>query len=201
MQVSRPVMLFLLSAIGLMCLPHYAHLPVAIISYFYALLAWRFVCVFKPEKLPNKWLLLLLTIGAMVLLYLQHHSLFGRDGGTRLFVLALGLKLLEIKSERDLYLVCFLAFIVATSQFLYEQNVFMAVYIVAVSASLLAALVCINRLDPKPWAALKTSSLIVGQALPMAIVLFILFPRVEAPRWMLLGYFHQRQYQEMSDNT
>ncbi|MDO9104512.1 MAG: DUF3488 and transglutaminase-like domain-containing protein [Methylovulum sp.] len=187
MNPHRQVLIFLLSSIGLIVLPHAGHLPIAIIAFFYLLLVWRFIGVWQPQRLPRKWLILLLTVCGIALLYSQHQGLFGRDAGTRLFVVALGLKLMEIKSERDLYLISFLAFIVAASQFLYEQNLLMAAYILMVCCSLLATLVSINSREPEPVAALKTATVIVAQALPMAILLFILFPRVEAPRWMLLN--------------
>jgi len=187
MKTHPRVLIFLLSSIGLIVFPHISHIPAGIFAFFYFLLIWRFIGVWKPERLPGKWLVLLLSVCGIALLYSRHQGLFGRDAGTRLFVIALGLKLMEIKSERELYLISFLAFIVAASQFLYEQNLLMAAYILMVCCALLATLVCINSRDPEPLAALKTAAVIVAQALPIAVVLFILFPRVEAPRWMLLN--------------
>jgi len=187
MKSNPHVLVFLLTSIGLIVFPHISHIPIVILAFFYALLAWRLIGVWQPERLPGKWLVLLLSVCGIALLYSQHQGLFGRDAGTRLFVIALGLKLMEIKSERDLYLISFLAFIVAASQFLYEQNLLMAAYILVVCCALLATLVSINSRDPEPLAALKTAGVIVVQGLPMMIVLFILFPRVEAPRWMLLN--------------
>ncbi|MDP2902596.1 MAG: DUF3488 and transglutaminase-like domain-containing protein [Methylovulum sp.] len=187
MNAHPNVLIFLLSSIGLIVFPHISHIPTSIFVFFYVLLFWRFIGLWEPGYLPGKWLLLLLGVCGIALLYSQHQGLFGRDAGTRLFLVALSLKLMEIKSERDLYLISFLAFIVAASQFLYEQNLLMAAYILIVCCALLATLVCINSRDPQPFVALKTASVIVVQALPIAVVLFILFPRVEAPRWMLLN--------------
>ena len=181
----------MLSSIGLIVFPHITHIPTALFAFFYLLLSWRFIGIWKPNWLPNKWVVFLLTVCGLILLYSQYQGILGRDAGTRLFVTALGLKLLEIKSERDLYLITYLAFIVAASQFLYEQSLLMAAYILFVCCVLLATLVCINSSKPQTGAALKTASLIIVQALPMAAVLFILFPRVEAPRWNLLNEKHQ----------
>ena len=188
---NKSILIFLLSAVGLMVFPHITHIPKTLFAFFYLLLGWRFIGIWKPKLLPNKWPIFFLALGGLALLYSQHQGILGLDAGTRLFVSALALKLLEIKSERDLYLINYLAFIVAASQFLYEQSLLMAIYIFVVCSLLLATLVSINSGKPQTRAALKTAGLIIVQALPMAAVLFILFPRLEAPRWMLFNETRQ----------
>ena len=180
-------LIFLFASIGLIALPHITHLPVELFVFFYALLSWRVIGIWKPEWLPHRWLVFVLTAGGLALLYSHQHSVLGRDAGTSLFMTALALKLLEIKSARDLYLISYLAFVVAASQFLYEQSILMAVYILFVCSVLLATLVSINSHEPNAVKALRTASLIIVQALPMAIVLFVLFPRLEAPKWLLFN--------------
>ncbi|MGR8998014.1 MAG: transglutaminase TgpA family protein [Gammaproteobacteria bacterium] len=184
-------LIFLLCSLGLIVLPHFNNIPPAIFAFFYLLLSWRFISIWKQNWLPNKLIIFFLTLCGLALLYSQHQGILGRDAGTRLFVTALALKLFEIKSERDLYLITYLAFIVAASQFLYEQSLLMAAYILFVCCALLATLVCINSRKPQTGAALKAAAIIIAQALPMAVVLFILFPRIEAPRWLLFNEKHQ----------
>jgi len=184
---NQRVLVFLLLSIGLITFPHVNHIPLPIFAAFYLLLSWRFICIWQKNYLPNKALLLVVTTAAIFLLYQQYHSFLGRDAGTSLFVLALALKLLEIKKQRDLYLVNYLAFIVATSQFLFQQSILMAIYILLVTSVLLATLVSINSQKPKTIPALKTAAIIIFQALPISIILFVFFPRVEAPRWMMFG--------------
>jgi len=190
-ELDKNILIFLLSGIGLIVFPHVYHIPPIIFGFFCLLLSWRFIGVWKPNRLPGKLIILLLTVCAIALLYSQHQGLFGRDAGTHLFITALGLKLLEIKKQRDLYLISYLAFIVAASQFLYEQSILMAAYILLVCCVLLATLVCINSRNVQTLAALKTAVLITVQALPIAVALFILFPRIEAPKWLLFNAQHQ----------
>lgn len=178
-------LIFLLSSVGLIVLPHIANIPLPIFLFFYAMLAWRFMAIWRPHYLPKKNLLIALTIFSLTLLLSQHRAILGRDAGTNLFIITLGLKLLETKSERDYYLVVYLSFIVAASLFLFQQSLLMAAYILAVCCVLFATLVTINSIEIKNTAALKTAAMIVCQAIPLAIVIFILFPRVEPPRWML----------------
>ncbi len=184
---NKEILIFLLSSLGLIVLPHVTHLHWGVFGFFCLLLAWRFICIWKPDRLPSFPIILLLIVCGMAILYIQHRGILGRDGGTSLFVIALGLKLMEIKSERDLYLINYLAFIVAASQFLYEQSILMAAYILFVCCLLLATLVFINSYVSNTTVALKKAAVIIVQAIPMAIVVFILFPRVEAPKWLMFN--------------
>ena len=190
-ELDKNILIFLLSSIGLIVLPHVYHIPATVFGFFCLLLGWRFIGIWKSNLLPNKSVIFLLAVCGIALLYSQHQGVFGRDAGTNLFIIALGLKLLEIKTERDLYLINYLAFIVAASQFLYEQSILMAAYILSVCCVLLAALIYINSCKAQTFAAFKTAAAIIAQALPIAVALFILFPRIEAPRWMLLNDPHQ----------
>lgn len=179
-------LIFLLCSIALITLPHAWHLPLPLFSFFLVTLVWRFLALWRRHWLPNRWILFLVTLLAIALLIVQHRGLFGRDGGTALIVVALGLKLFEIRSRREIYLVVYLSFIVAASQFLYEQSIFMAGYIFVVCASQLLTLIFETAHQIPSRVAIKTAMAITLQALPLAIVVFMLFPRVEAPRWMWL---------------
>lgn len=185
MTIDKQLLVFLLSSLALIVFPHFEHLPASIFGYYYFLLIWRFVGIWWVQWLPNRWVLALLMVFGIFLIFSQHQGIFGRDAGTRLFIVGLGLKLMEIKSKRDLFLVTYLAFIVAASQFLYEQSLFMGAYILLVCCLLLATLVMINGYKLSAVKALKTAGLILMQALPIAVALFVLFPRFEAPRWAL----------------
>lgn len=184
-EINNHVLLFLLASIGLIALPHITHIPAPLFAFFILLLGWRFLAVWKKTWLPGNIWLFVITLTGIALIITQHQGILGRDAGTSLFITALGLKLLEIKKPRDIYLAIYLSFIVAATQFLYLQNIFMAAYIIAVSCVLLGTLICINSRTPKTFAALKAAAVIVLQAMPMMVIIFILFPRVESPRWLL----------------
>jgi transglutaminase-like putative cysteine protease len=168
-------------------------LPPVVFAFFSILLIWRFIGHWKKHWLPNKILVLLLTICGMAILFTQHHTIFGRDAGTSLFITALGLKLMEIRKPKDIILIIYLAFIVAASQLLYRQNIFMAVYIFLVCILLFGTLILINNPRQHLLSTFKQSSIILLQALPFMMVMFIFFPRLEAPRWMFLNDSHAAQ--------
>ncbi len=184
--ISQRGLIFLLSSIALITLPHIRHIPAPLFAFFTLMLAWRALGIWRNDWLPPRLLLLLLTLLGIALLVSQQRSIFGRDAGTSVFVVALGLKMLEIHSKRDVYLIVYLAFIVAATQFLYEYSILMAGYILLVSTVLLATLIMQSTRQTQTVQALKMASSIILQALPLAIVIFVLFPRVESPRWRWL---------------
>ncbi len=175
----------LLSSIGLIVLPHATHIPLPLFSFFVLLWVWRFLAIRYHRLHPDNRVIFAFTLIAVLLLLYQHQGIWGRNAGTSLFITALGLKLLEIKRQRDLYLTTYLAFFVAATQFLYLQNILMGAYILLVSCLLLCTLVFINSQKPNIVSSLKIAGTIIFQAIPLMIVVFIFFPRIEAPRWSL----------------
>lgn len=178
-------LIFLLASVALIVLPHLSNLPPAVLIFFYALWAWRFAGIWRPAVLPGRMAVFGLTVIGLALVYSQHQGLFGRNAGTILIVTALSLKIMEIRSERDIYLINFLAFVVAASQLLFRQGVLMAVYIGLVCCVLLATLVGLNSPGFRAAAALRQAGILLLQAVPIAAVLFVLFPRLQAPHWLL----------------
>lgn len=192
-QPNKQLLIFLLCSIGIITFPHVYHIPVTVFSYFYGLLAWRLLVIWKPQYLPGPIMIGLICCGAIVLMYFKHQTFLGRDAGTSLFILTLGLKSLEIKKERDLYLLCYLCFIVVGSQFLFQQNLLFALYGLVACSLLVTSLIYINHSQmanfvPGNSVAVKSGQMAITlllQALPLAIALFILFPRIDPPRWLL----------------
>ncbi|MFU8787498.1 MAG: transglutaminase TgpA family protein [Methylobacter sp.] len=184
-ELNPRVLLLLLSAVGLITLPHIGHIPWPLSVLFFSAWGWRLCGVWRPRTLPNAKVIFVLTLGSIGLLFSLHTGVWGRDAGTAIFVTALGLKLLEIHKKRDVYLVGYLVFIVAASQFLYQQTMAMAAYSLLVCCVLLATLVAINSEQPQNKTALRTAALLMLQALPLAAIIFVVFPRMQAPTWML----------------
>lgn len=182
---ERRILVFLLLSVALLAAPHAFHMPPLLFLFFFATAAWRFAAIWKKSLLPGTGLLFSCTLASIALLISQSPGVLGRDAGTNLFIVALGLKLLELRTERDLYLAVFLAFFVAATLFLYDQEMLMAVYILAVTCLLLTVLVSLNGRGARLIDNLKTAAVLIVQALPVMAVLFLFFPRIEAPRWLL----------------
>ena len=189
-HLKKPQLMALMIGIGLITLPHAFHLSASVFALFFFFLSWRFIGIWKKSWLPKPLLLFFLTLSSLLFLLAQHKTILGRDAGTSLFVIALGLKLMELNKPKDLILVTYLTFIVAASQFLYLQNIFMAAYIFLVCCIVLSSLILMNSEIATIQVALKQSCTIIVQAIPVMLILFVFFPRIEAPKWMLFSDKH-----------
>ena len=96
-----------------------------------------------------------------------------------------GLKLLESRDQRDAAAVVFLTWFLAITNFLYTQSIPTALGMCVAVATSVAALVTCAAPRRAPRANLRTAGLLLGQAVPAALVLFLLFPRIQGPLWGL----------------
>jgi len=185
--LDRNLLLLLLGAVGLAVLPHIQHVSTFAFGFFTALWGWRLFGIWQPAWLPGRLLVFLLLLSGIALLFVERQGILGRDAGSSLLIIALGLKLMEMKRERDFYLVVYMTFVVVATQFLFEQNILLGAYNGLVCCLLLALLIAINGLHHKIPQALKLAVVISLQAAPLAAALFILFPRLDAPKWLTVG--------------
>ena len=186
LETDRQRLGLLLTAVLLVVAPHVFNLEISIMAFFGLLAAWRCAVMYRKTPLPGRALLFLLTLSGAGLVFAEYHRFYGREAGASLFVVGLGLKLMELKSSRDAYLVVFLAFFVAVTQYLFSQSIPMAAYTLAIVVLLVTALISLNSSGNFPLKArFKLAGLMVAQAMPIMIVLFILFPRIAGPLWHL----------------
>lgn len=170
---------------GLVLVPHSTHLPWPVILFLYAALGWRLLSLQLPRLQPGRWLLIPVTLIGVLLIYSQHQTLLGRDAGVSLLSIMLVLKTLEVRKRRDLTVTVFIAYFVIITQFLFNQSFLLLLYLVLVMVGLTALLLVIQQVSPpkRLFEPYWKTALISLQAVPIAIILFILFPRVTQPLW------------------
>jgi transglutaminase-like putative cysteine protease len=193
MMMKQPVdytltprfMLKLSLTMGLALLPHATNIPVNISLYLMFLITWRVVSIHWIKLQPGRWLLMAVTIASLFTVYTHYRTLLGRDAGVTLLVTMLILKIMEIQKRRDIYISVFIAYFVVITQFLFSQSLTLTFYLIVVVIGLTALLLEINRVEPpqKPLQPLLKTLAMIGQALPIAIILFIVFPRITQPLW------------------
>ena len=177
---------WLLGAVALVAAPHVLNLAPVVMSFFGLLAMWYFAALYFKVPLPNRALLFLLTLAGAGIVLGHYHRFWGQEAGSSLFMVGLGLKLLEIKTQRDAYLVVFLAFFVALTQYLFSQSIPMASYTLLAVMLLVAAMIGLNSNPSFPVKArIKMAILMLAQALPVMALLFVFFPRIEGPLWEL----------------
>ncbi|WP_019141721.1 transglutaminase TgpA family protein [Noviherbaspirillum massiliense] len=179
--------LLLLVSCAIVLVPHAGHLPGWIIPACIGLLLWRGWVTFHGMQMPPRWLLLPVAALTMGGVYWTHRTLFGQEAGVSMLALLLTLKLLEMHAKRDLFVVLFLSFFLILASFFYSQSIATAcMTIVAVIAMLTTQLSFqYTGVVPPLRKRLRLGAMILGLAVPLTLVLFMLFPRIQGPLWGL----------------
>lgn len=186
-QQAKAENLWLLGGLALAFTPHFIRLSPLIMLPSAILLCWRLLFELHYLALPPRILRWLLTLIGIAATYASFHTLVGRQAGVGLLVIMLCLKLMEMNSQRDVGVVTGLGFFVVITVFLFDQSIFMGVYMILVVGVLVAALVAFSRdQSPVPQREnLKKAGIILAQAVPLTLLLFFLFPRIPGPLWNL----------------
>ncbi len=178
---------YLLASLTMVAAPHALYVPWWTIALVSALIAWRAYLGYARLELPNRWLLFLIATGATLGVFITYRTIFGRDAGVTLLVIMLGLKFLETRTLRDAVLLIFLGYFLVITNFLRDQTIPTAVYMLACTLVITATMISLNyaRAEPPFRAQLRRAGVLLAQSVPLMLVLFLLFPRVPGPLWGL----------------
>jgi protein-glutamine gamma-glutamyltransferase len=165
--------------------PHAARAPWWLTGLVLAMYGWRALLGLLQAPLPPRWLLLLVGAAAMAGIWAEYHMLFGRTPGIVLLALFSGLKLLEMRSHRDAAVVALLCFFLIITNFFYSQSILAALAMGVALLVIVATMVGFSAPQRPSRANLRTAGLLLAHAVPAALVLFLLFPRVQGPLWGL----------------
>ncbi|WP_229507930.1 DUF3488 domain-containing protein [Massilia sp. Dwa41.01b] len=179
--------LLLLASALLVLLPHMAHLPAWVSLLCGLTLSWRAAITLQGKRMPSSLLLLPLAAAAMLGVAQSYQTLLGREAGVAMLVLLVTFKMLEMHARRDLFVVVFLCFFLVLTNFFYEQGIGTALLTVLSVLALLTAQMSFQFGAARPplSARLLMSVRILGLAMPLALGLFFLFPRIQGPLWGL----------------
>src|SRR6266699_632183 len=173
----------LVAAATLTVAPHALWLPWWVDATAAVLLVWRAALALRSRALPARWLLLLLTLASATGVFFSYRTIMGRDPGVTLLVLLLFLKLMETRERRDVFVVAFLVYFVALSNFFYSQSIPTAALMLLTVFITTATLVGFSAPQRPVMDDAKTAGRMLLQAGPVMLLLFFLFPRVQGPLW------------------
>ena len=178
--------------------PQAIHLPIWIALFGAMLVALRFALLRRdrmrpatpPARIPS-WTLVLFAIVIGLAIRAQYDHIIGREPCVALLYVLVGIKFLESRSLRDGTLLVCVAMGLIITPFFSGQSV------LAAAAALPAIVLLGGTLDAlaRPGAAdfefeawggaVKRTLVMIGQGLPIALLLFVLFPRLTGPLWGL----------------
>ncbi len=155
-----------------------------------ALWGWAVAWRLGYLPLPRPWSKIALTVIIAALVIGRQTGVLGLQGGSALLAVMLLMKTLEIRSERDFYGamvgLCFLLL----SLLFRKDSWWMGGYVLLLALGLLALLWLITQARPgdrllRQLQGARPLLKLSLQALPLALALFLLFPRLAQPLWGL----------------
>jgi transglutaminase-like putative cysteine protease len=198
---SKISLIWLMASLFLAALPHFYYQPFWVSLLFLFMISWRGLAIWQHLPLPGpqhrglsivQWLIAITALGLMINSY---GNLIGRDAGTALLIVMLGLKIVEIRNHRDYYISCFLGYFLVVTNFLYSQSIPTATLMFIVIILMTTCLISLNDVKHtlSKTTQLKLASKLLLQAIPLMVLLFILFPRISGPLWGLPQDAHTAQ--------
>ncbi|MFB3080787.1 MAG: transglutaminaseTgpA domain-containing protein, partial [Nitrosomonadaceae bacterium] len=178
---------WLLASIAMVLAPHLLRLPPWASVLCVALVLWRLYIAWHSLHLPPRWLLLMLSLTVVGGTYLNYGTIFARDSGVTLLALLTAMKLMEMYSQRDAMIVVFLGYFIVITNFLYSQTILTALYMLLAVLVITATLVGFNHTSERQTSSvqLRFASVLLVQSIPLMLILFVFFPRVQGPLWGL----------------
>jgi len=142
---------------------------------FRAMMLWR-----GWPPLPVR-MLNLLTLSAVAVLALQWRTLGTLPALINLLWLGYGLKMIEVRRERDIEQLLLLAFFLIALGLVQHQSIGWTAALLALSLAVTTLVAAIAPEQKRPWHTAGTALLV---ALPLLVTLFLLLPRLP-PLWQM----------------
>ncbi len=177
----------LLSAVAALAL-HIHRQPLWLSLGVCGMLAWRYLVENYSWRSPGRLLRWGLLIAALVAVINTYGTLLGREAGISLLALLVGLKILEIRSLRDYFVSVFLLYFLTLGAFLFSQSLITAALAMIVAVVTTAALVRLSLPNTFPASeGVRLTLAILWRAIPIMLLLYLLFPRIQGSLWGLPG--------------
>ncbi len=178
---------WLLAAMAFVIAPHVPRVPEWVTAFCVVMVAWRAWIAWAAQRFPSRWLVAALTVAASVATFLSYGRLLGRDAGVTLLLVMVAMKLLEMRTQREVVLCIYLGFFLVMTNFLFSQSIPLGVYMLVCVWLFVGTLVGFHRVGRTPTLRerLWPAGALLLQALPLMLAFFVLFPRVQGPLWAL----------------
>ena len=184
-QVPRNALVWMIISLFALVAPHAGRLPLWVLAVYLFAAVWRTMVYRGRWSFPGRLVKLTLTASAFAGILLSYGSLLGLEPMVALLLTAFALKLIELASRKDAYVLLFLGYFICITEFLFSQDLLIVIYVFAVNITLVTtALVALHQPGQDRFSAgsLRLGGVMLLQALPLMIVLFFLFPRI-GPLW------------------
>ncbi|HKR52925.1 MAG TPA: DUF3488 and transglutaminase-like domain-containing protein [Chthoniobacterales bacterium] len=140
---------------------------------------------YRLRFLPLK---IALVAAALVAIFISYGAIKGIEPGVSLIIVLMSLKIFEAHTVREFHFMVMLGWVLCLCGFFLAQDLAIAVCIMIAFTLLTTALIQFYRglAGGRIWPPLRAALTLLAQAVPLIVLLFLLFPRVTAGFRLLL---------------
>lgn len=191
-EMAARTLYALAALLFLVQLPHLLHLPLWVSAFGAGLVGLRLLFLRRRHNRPLKILLspvsvTLMAAASAFLIRADFGYFIGRDPSVAFLFILVAAKFAEVRRASDATLLLCLAAFLLLTQYFYSQNILSA--IITLPAVVALAYVLAILRDPENPATmpeqLKLVSKLLVHGIPLAALLFVVFPRLPGPLWSL----------------
>ena len=173
-----------LLALAVSLAPHVPYLPWWITGAFFVCGVWRFSIEKRRRPIPSTWFRGLLALLCFLGVLATYSTISGVGPGSALLAIMAALKLLETRKRRDQFVLLFISIFLVMSALLREQHLWSLPYLAVSVFMIMTAWLRISSPDAeRARRSFGTSGRLVLYAAPLAIAMWIFFPRIATPFW------------------
>jgi len=186
-RVTYEQLLGISGCLGLALLAHITTLPLWVPGIVVACAIIRLSLARAGRSSPPGSVLVTVAVLVVPLLLVRFHTFNGLVAGSALLSVAAGLKLLEARTRRDIYVITLIIYFVSLAALLQGDSFWLLAYLIGVCWLTTATLLRLTSSGPAPgWRrSLRYGGRVLAQALPLALVFWLLFPRFAGPLWQI----------------
>jgi transglutaminase-like putative cysteine protease len=175
----------LLLAVAVATLPHFTHLQILSQLTLAGLWIWRASLAQTLKPAPSRIVVVALLVLLTTVVWIRHGTLWGRDASVDFLLVLMGLKILEMRARRDVFIIVILSLFVLETQFLFDQGPSTALVMLCAVLLLFFVLLSVSlpEGDVSVRGKVRYLARIFVLATPLTLVMFFLFPRLPAPLW------------------
>ena len=160
-------------------LPHMVRLPAWIIVWCAAMWGYILVSMRFRWSRPNRTVRIILSVIGIIGLLATYSSRIGPNAYLGLLSVMAALKPFEISIHRDRMITLFLAYFIVITSLFQSESLSITVYMFLSVFVTTGAIIRINDSEGHFKSALRLSGIIMAQAIPLMVILFFLFPRIQ----------------------
>jgi len=160
-------------------LPHLGRLPVWIILWCAGMWGYILISLRFQWGRPNRTVRIILSVIGLLGLLATYSTRIGPNAYLGLLSVMAALKPFEISTHRDRMITLFLAYFIVITSLFQSESLSITLYMFVSVFVTTGALIRINDPEGLFKGDLRLSGVIMAQAIPLMLILFFLFPRIQ----------------------